>query len=297
MDWANERYVRMYTRKTPAWKALPWQARVVFRELIVEADRAGVINVGKAGVRALPAALDLPVNVVQVGINALLEDGCVQESPGQLVIPNYQPAQEAEQSDKQRQAESRARRRERALAAGASEAEARAASRPDRYKSAESGERVTAGHDGSHGVTAGHSVPSLSSLANLDKPDNDLAGFASLSARQRSLLERHLTVALRLWALQDKLRKELTGTRVLKPTAERLLRVAERLEAGATEADCEAVLRKYRADASKNPQWFNGMTNWRPENFDRALGMAGGGASQESPSDVLNRLNAEAGAA
>jgi hypothetical protein len=54
---------------------------------------------------------------------------------------------------------------------------------------------------------------------------------------------------------------------------EALVRVAERLEAGASEEECEHVLRVYAAEAKKsNGQWFNGQTNWRAENFARALG-------------------------
>lgn len=79
----------------------------------------------------------------------------------------------------------------------------------------------------------------------------------------------------RLWALQETLRaKSLPGSRGLTANDERLARIADRLEAGASEADCAHVLHVYAADA-KNPdqaQWFNGETHWRQENFERALG-------------------------
>jgi hypothetical protein len=48
------------------------------------------------------------------------------------------------------------------------------------------------------------------------------------------------------------------------------------LEDGHTVEDCEHVLRRYAAEARARPresaQWFDGVTNWRPENFARALG-------------------------
>lgn len=61
-------------------------------------------------------------------------------------------------------------------------------------------------------------------------------------------------------------------------TAERLVPIAKRLEAGATPEECERVLRHYAREAAKRPKaklkWFNGETNWRKDNFGRALGMA-----------------------
>jgi hypothetical protein len=125
-------------------------------------------------------------------------------------------------------------------------------------------------------------------LREPDKPP----GWDALSGTDRRLLRQHLAPAGRLWALQDQLRRELGG-RALKPTAERLLRVAKRLDAGASESDCEAVLRRYRADASKRPEsaeWFNGETNWRPLNFDRTLGMASEGARQAAMDPIAEAL-------
>lgn len=92
---------------------------------------------------------------------------------------------------------------------------------------------------------------------------------------------------IRLWSLQEELRHEsIPGSRPLLATDERLKRIQDRLEAGATVEDCEHVLRVYAADAKSKPEsreWFNGETNWRKDNFDRALGkpLARTGRSQE----------------
>ena len=43
MDWANERYVRLYTRDTVTWKMWPWEARAIFPLLMRKVDRAGVL--------------------------------------------------------------------------------------------------------------------------------------------------------------------------------------------------------------------------------------------------------------
>ncbi len=106
--------------------------------------------------------------------------------------------------------------------------------------------------------------------------------MATLSAAKRQVLERWLVTATELWALQDELRQQLDpDLRPLKPTADRLHRVAAVLESGVDASDCAEVLRKYAADG--DAQWFNGETNWRPANFDRALGMVGAKASRAGP--------------
>lgn len=91
--------------------------------------------------------------------------------------------------------------------------------------------------------------------------------------------------AERLWALQDRLRLETCpGVRSLRPTEERLDRVLERLAENSAE-DCEHVLRVIADECRIRPEsrkWFNGITNWRPESFDRALG---GSAASSSQSD------------
>lgn len=51
--------------------------------------------------------------------------------------------------------------------------------------------------------------------------------------------------------------------------------MADRLEEGYRVEDCEHVLSIYAHDAKADPgqaRWFNGETNWRPDNFRRALG-------------------------
>jgi hypothetical protein len=93
------------------------------------------------------------------------------------------------------------------------------------------------------------------------------------------VLNKHRAEAERLWQMQDQLRRKISPRAIpLKATDERLERVAERLEAGATPEECETVLRHYADRAQSDPsqrQWFNGTTNWRRDNFETALGMAG----------------------
>jgi uncharacterized protein YdaU (DUF1376 family) len=132
----------------------------------------------------------------------------------------------------------------------------------------------------------------------------DSSASASASAKKRSTkntaLDKHRDVCVRLWDFQESLRmKYIPGSRALVGNDERLTRVAERLEAGHTEQDCQHVLRVYAEEATKGPEsarWFNGETNWRPDNFDRAMGRTltpaytptHAAPKREEPKDLIN---------
>jgi hypothetical protein len=114
MNWGDERYVRLYTRDTADWLALPWQSRAVWPLLLKKADRSGLIDVanGPSRVRRISALIALPVEVTEEGLRGLLEDRYgIRETDAGYFMPNFVEAQEARQSDAQRQRESRARRR------------------------------------------------------------------------------------------------------------------------------------------------------------------------------------------
>lgn len=115
MDWANERYVRVYVRDTPEWICLSWQARALFHEVMRKVDRAGVLPIGRAGARGLAALVRMPEEVVGPALAELSEDGCLELNEGAIIIPNFIEAQEAKQSDAHRARESRSRRRASAL--------------------------------------------------------------------------------------------------------------------------------------------------------------------------------------
>ena len=55
MRWDDERYVRLYTRDTTDWLALSWQAQGLFVLILRKVNRAGVIDLGRAGKRGLAA--------------------------------------------------------------------------------------------------------------------------------------------------------------------------------------------------------------------------------------------------
>jgi hypothetical protein len=81
-----------------------------------------------------------------------------------------------------------------------------------------------------------------------------------------------------LWELQGELRREaIPGARALLGTTLAMGRIAKILALGYTPADCEAVLRVYASRSADDPEqavWFDGVSNWRPENFERTLGRA-----------------------
>jgi hypothetical protein len=187
MRWEDERYVRVYTRDTPDWLALGWEAQALFVLALRKVDRAGMLDLGKVGVRGLAALLGMPVEVVERALPILLADGCAAISGSIVMIPNFIEAQETPQSDRQRKAESRAKARDRARLKSQNVTETKDASQnvtqpesqnvtdplsqnvtkteePSQNVTAppdcghENGQKVTRGHAVSHEVTRGHSV-------------------------------------------------------------------------------------------------------------------------------------------
>lgn len=153
MDWANERYVRLYTRDTADDLVLSWQAQGLWPLLLRKADRAGVIATNH-GARGIAALVRWPAEVVAIALPELLEDGRIRactEPPG-YVIPNYLPAQETPSSDAQRKRDERERRRE-----GANNSVTERDS--DVTKRDQKSRAVTRGHAESRAVTPSLAVP------------------------------------------------------------------------------------------------------------------------------------------
>jgi hypothetical protein len=107
MDWANERYVRLFVRDTTTWKLLPWQSRALLPLILRKLDRAGVIDLGEDGEEGLAAVVEVPLEFLQEGLPALLKREVFKMAHGKFVMPNFMAAQEAKQSDAQRKRESR----------------------------------------------------------------------------------------------------------------------------------------------------------------------------------------------
>jgi hypothetical protein len=117
VDWANERYVRLYTRDTTTWRLLSFEAQALMPQLLRKVDRSGVLDLG--GVpphEAIAAHLHKwPLEFIGAGLRDLEKHGIVVVQDDSLVMPNFTAAQEVRQSDAQRQRDSRERRRAQAI--------------------------------------------------------------------------------------------------------------------------------------------------------------------------------------
>lgn len=112
MHWEDERYVRLYTRDTPTWLLMPWQARATLPLILRKADRAGVIDLGSEGMEGLAITIGLPLEVTKPGVEALAKKGTITLTDTTLVVDKFVEAQETPQSDSQRQRTSREKRRD-----------------------------------------------------------------------------------------------------------------------------------------------------------------------------------------
>lgn len=112
MDYANEPYVRIYTRDDMGWKLLDWEAQCVELQLKRKVDRAGVLPLEDAlPTEAVALQTGLPLEMVERGLATLIKRKRVHHRGDVLTIPNWIESQETSKSDKQRQKDSRDRRR------------------------------------------------------------------------------------------------------------------------------------------------------------------------------------------
>lgn len=125
LNFADERYVRLYVRDTVTWRRWDWRARGLWCLLLRVVDRAGVLDLGDDPDESLAAILDCDLDAARAALEQWLARGSVRITDGALVVPNFVAAQETPQSDRMRQAESRAKRRSRALGVTPCHAESR----------------------------------------------------------------------------------------------------------------------------------------------------------------------------
>ena len=122
MDWSDEQWVKLYRRDTADWLLLSWRARGLFYSLLRIVTRAGVLDLGKTGKRAVAVLLGAGSDWKEIvdALDELVADGSVRINGTTLVIPNFVEAQEAVKSDKARAKAARERRRDEAIAASES---------------------------------------------------------------------------------------------------------------------------------------------------------------------------------
>lgn len=124
MRWSDERYVRLYTRDTLTWLGWSLEAQGLFALLLRKVDRAGLLHLGRHGLRGVAAAVGHGSRwaTIEPALAELVhpETGAfVLVGSGDtlaLLLPKFIEAQEARASDAQRQREKRERDRALALA-------------------------------------------------------------------------------------------------------------------------------------------------------------------------------------
>lgn len=117
-NWADERYVRLYTRDTINWLSLSFEAQGLLSLLLRKANRAGVIHLGKHGKKAVAVILGHPQrwSALAGPLEELLADGAIVLRGEYLLFPSFQAAQEARATDAARQRAKRERERDQVLA-------------------------------------------------------------------------------------------------------------------------------------------------------------------------------------
>lgn len=116
MDFANEYYVRLYTRDTTTWKRLLFNGQTVLMHVLRKLDMAGVLEL--EDMEPWEAAVlhcNIPEDIARDGMARCLSLGVLVHNGRYLVAPKYREANEANKSDRQRQSELRARRRAMAM--------------------------------------------------------------------------------------------------------------------------------------------------------------------------------------
>jgi hypothetical protein len=147
VDYSDEPYVRKYTRKTATNRLLGWEGRAVLDAMLGEFDPAGVFDFRGDLVLSIRAVTDIPVEVVRVGLQRLIETETWIANGRQLVWPTLEEAQNCNRSERLRQRESRKARAVKAA--------------NDVTPAAPAVTNVTAGHSQSQLVTLPPSAPSL----------------------------------------------------------------------------------------------------------------------------------------
>lgn len=132
MNFEDEDYRRLYVRRTVTSKRLGWEGRAVRNEMLTEFDRAGVWEFTEDAAADIADLVDLPLEVVQVGLARLLTTKTWVMTDGKIVWPSYVEGQTCVRSDRIRQQESRDRRRAEALADPKSSPAAQSSHAPSR---------------------------------------------------------------------------------------------------------------------------------------------------------------------
>lgn len=99
MRFEDELWVKLYKRDTATIMNLGWEARALQREILRKVDRAGILELGRAGMKALSNIARMPLEVVERALPELIAEEVVELRPdGILVMPKFIDAQECASS-------------------------------------------------------------------------------------------------------------------------------------------------------------------------------------------------------
>jgi len=107
VDFADESYARQYTRKTETNRELGWEGRAVMHAMLGEFDRSGRFGFRRDPVRGIAAVTEIPVDIVRVALERLLETETWRIEGNHVVWPTYEEAQTCRKSDRLRKQASR----------------------------------------------------------------------------------------------------------------------------------------------------------------------------------------------
>lgn len=126
---------------------------------------------------------------------------------------------------------------------------------------------------------------------NLGKPENKT---------QRKIVDHWLQPALQVLEQLNAARKRvIAGARDIRPTYSSLGGIAARLDAGKTCPECLAVIENCENEVRRRPdsaKWFDAVSPWRPENFERHLAANPITDGDGAQGDWLKNHNARVGA-
>jgi hypothetical protein len=80
LDWANERHVRVFTRDTPDWQTLSFEAQGLLVLVMRKLDRTrGSLPLGRQGKRGVAIAIGHAQrwHAIEPALDELLADGCL----------------------------------------------------------------------------------------------------------------------------------------------------------------------------------------------------------------------------
>jgi hypothetical protein len=172
VNFADERYVRVYQRDTKTWLRLGWEGQAVLVLLMRKVDRSGVYDDVVDLAVDVALVTGVPLAIVVVAVERLLFTGTIEQRGDQLVLPRFLEGQTATKSDRLRAQESRERRRDEVVSSS---------------NAANSTDPVTIRDGSSRAVTPRH-APSRAVTPSLAQPSSAQPSLAERDPDARALL-------------------------------------------------------------------------------------------------------------